>query len=86
MALPAAPFMSLSGLCSVDVVGMTILDRAGWHGGWSALKSSLEVLVLYQRRQPLTCSAQSRVAMEVMRPGSAASLFEASQQASTMSS
>jgi hypothetical protein len=38
-------FMSLGGLCSLGVVGLTILDIAGGHGGWSALKDSLEVLV-----------------------------------------
>ena len=40
----------------------------------------------YQRRQILTCDAHSRVAMDVMRPGSLVSLFQASQQASTMAS
>ena len=41
---------------------------------------------LYQRHQVLTFIAHWRVAIEVMRWGSAMSLFQASQQASTMSS
>ena len=42
--------------------------------------------VSYQRCHALTCVAQSLVAMEAIRPGSAVSLFQASQQASTMAS
>ena len=42
--------------------------------------------VLYQRHQSLTCRAHSRVAMDVMISGWSVSLFQASQQASTMAS
>jgi hypothetical protein len=41
---------------------------------------------LYQPPYVVTCFAHSRVQMEAMRPGMTMSLFQASQQASTMSS
>jgi hypothetical protein len=70
-------------LCAVEVrLGKPGIKLDNRKGGRDAGRIRL---ALYQRRQPLTCSAQSRVAMAVMRPGSAASLFQASQQASTMS-
>ena len=46
----------------------------------------LDPAVSYQRPQPLTCVAHSREAMEVICSGMAMSLFQASQQASTMAS
>jgi hypothetical protein len=41
-------------------------------------------LILYQPTHELTALAYSRVAIERMRSGAAMSLFQASQQASTM--
>jgi hypothetical protein len=38
-------FMLLGGLCSLGVVGLTVLDFATAHGGLGELKDSLDVLV-----------------------------------------
>src|SRR5437870_130400 len=48
------------------------------------IRNNANPLALYQRHQIVT-DAHGRVAIERMRPGSAVSAFQASQQASTIS-
>lgn len=56
------------------------------HASHSSAAHSFKEMESYQRRQGLTCSAQVRVAIDVIRSGWAMSLFQASQHASTMAS
>ena len=69
------------GVCAAVLASTPLMARPAAASDCAALAN-----VLYQRHQAVTCVAQSRVAIDLMRSGCAVRLFQAWQHASTMAS